>query len=308
MSSRVEADQAKAAEEAERLQKRIDKDTREAKTSQESRERFSQLLKGGQKASEQARTQGEKTGKEARQQEQQGARQAQGDKNAERAARLARGGALQHQQLLDKVRGFEGTLQSQKAQTSETQEKRVERREDGFQKERVEGDDRKTDLEKKASRKDDERDQARVEARLKQRPNAAIDGDARRESGGRGDGGGPSTKLPPGAPQPKAAASAGAGKAREVKQLPPEVKAALEKLVDAVYLAVNEKGLKSFHIELKEGVLSGGSLQVSVGEDGVALKFAGLDGPQKNLVESSKGELMKRLEQKGLKLAKIDVA
>lgn len=303
MSSRVEEQQAKAAEEAERLQKRIDKETREGKTTAESRERFSQLLKSGQKSAEHAKDQGEKTGKDARQSEQQGARQASADKNVERAARMARGGTLQHQQLLDKVKTFEGTLQTQKAQTDQTKETRVQRREDGAQIDRVERDDRKTDLERKAAKKDDDRELSRVEAREKNRPNAAIDGDRRGGEGSRGDGG---AKLPT-AP-PKVAKADGPQKAREVKQLPPEVKAALEKLVDAIYLAVNEKGLKEFHVELKEGVLSGGSLKVSVGDDGVALSFRGLDGQQKNLVESSRGELMKRLEGRGLKLAKIEVA
>jgi hypothetical protein len=302
MSNRVEQEQARAAEEAERLQKRIDKETRETKSSAESRERFSQLLKTGQKTAEHAKDQGEKTSKDARQSEQQGTKQANADKNAERAARMARGGTLQHQQLLEKVKGFEGTLQSQKAQTDQTKETRVQRREDGTRKDRVEGEDRKTDLERKAAKKDDERELSRVEAREKHRPNAAIDGD-KKGGDSRGGDGGAAAKMPQ-----QATKTAGPQKAREAKQLPPEVKKALEKLVDAIYLAVNEKGLKEFHVELKEGVLSGGSLKVSVGDDGVALSFRGLDGNQKNLVESSKGDLMKRLEGRGLKLAKIEVA
>jgi hypothetical protein len=89
-----------------------------------------------------------------------------------------------------------------------------------------------------------------------------------------------------------------------VKQIPPEM---LEKLVSTVYLAVTEKGLKEFQIELKDGVLKGAFLKISAENGKVGLSFSGLDAGTKNLVESSKGDLMRRLEKKGLKLARLDV-
>jgi hypothetical protein len=305
MSSRVEQDQAKAADDAERAAKRMDKDAREAKNTTESRERFTQLLKSGQEAVRSQKDTNEKSQKESKEGGEQNAQRATGKDNAERTARMARGGMLSHQKVMDQVKGFESTLQQQGAQAQEANKGRVEERKEGTAKSRVDTDDRKAELQRKVEKKEDEKEQARVEAREKERPNAAIEGDAKKggDSGGRGDGGASSRMS-----GIKAAAAQQAQGPREVKQLPPEVKAALEKLVDAVYLAVNDKGLKEFHIELKEGVLSGASLRVSAGKDGVTLKFSGLDGAQKNLIESSKGDLMKRLEGKGLALARIQVA
>lgn len=307
--SRVEEEAyQKAAAEAERLQKKADKDAREAKGTDASRQAFSKLVNGRQQAEGQKNVHNEKDGRDEKVRDDKTGKEAQrAGSEADRKALLARGGVMQHSRAMEQARTFQGALTRAQGETQQHGEQLVQRRDTTVKHDRVEREDRNAELVMKAEDKRDRDGEAmRVEAREEQRANAAIQGDKKGDSGGsdrRGDDG--SAAAIQKAKQSESAAPAQSAKAaHEVKQIPPEL---LEKLVSTVFLAVNQKGMREFQIELKEGVLSGAFLKISAEGGKVTLKFSGLDADKKNLIESSKGELMRRLSGKGLALAKLEV-
>lgn len=301
MSSRVEQENQARQAEAERLQKRVEREGRDAKTNDASREAFGRLVKSNQ-GERQARAQGDEHRASTRRGEEKGSEHARKADEGDRAARMARGGVVQQGKLMEQARSFQGVMQSQQATTHEADKGRVERRDQGKQKDRVERDDRETAITRAEHKRDVEAEEARIEARAQAAPHAAIRGDADRGGGGDGRGDDPSAAI---ARQKQAASAAADVKApREVKQIPPEL---LEKLVSAVWLGVSQKGLKEFHIELKDGPLKGAFLKISAEGGRVGLRFEGLGADERRLVEASKGELMRRLEKKGLALARLEV-
>lgn len=311
MSSRVEEQNAQNAAEAERLAQRADKQAREAKTTEAGREAFSKLVKANQNETKDAKGKSEKGEAEARQGEAQGQKAAKGSQQAERQARMARGGVLQHSRVMEQAKSFSALLGNQQASTAQADGQRVEARDQGSSKDRVEKDDRERDVGRSEVKKESDREQSRVEAREGAPQGGAVDPDGKNRGGGgqggqgRGEEGAAAAALAAlkqGNAAPKAAGPQGAA---GVKQIPPEL---LEKLVSAVYLAVNDKGLKEFQIELKDGPLKGGFLKLSADRGQISLSFLGLESDQKRLVEASKGELMRRLEKKGLRLERLSVA
>jgi len=309
MSSKVEEQNAQAAAEAERLAQKADKQAREAKTSQASREAFAKLVKANQQGAQVQKGQAEKGQGEARQSEAHAQQQAKGSEQADRAARMARGGVMQHARVMEQAKSFSAVLGKQQAETAQTDGQRVEAREQGGSKDRVEREDRDRDVAAADVKQEADREQARVEARDGGAPGGPIDPDGKNRGGGGGRGGrepgdeGAAALAALKKPTTPQAASGPQG-AVGVKQIPPEL---LEKLVSAVYLAVNDKGLKEFQIELKDGPLKGGFLKLSADGGKISLSFLGLAGDQKRLVEASKGELMRRLEKKGLRLERLSV-
>jgi hypothetical protein len=308
---RVEEEaQARSQQETERLQKRIDRDARDKKAGDAGREAFGKLVKGQQQAHDTKKGAADKQSTDRRQGEQatQGAKT---QSEAEKRAMMARNGLSAGSKQTEQARSFQGALQKVHTDTQQQTSGRVEKRDTGKQKDRVERDDRGTDQVQKADNKRDrEADVARVEAHDEKRANAAINtgntgSDAGSDSRGDEGGGGAAAAAAAMKAKPPAIQQAQAAQAaHEVKQIPPEL---LEKLVSTVHLAVNQRGLKEFQIELKEGVLSGATLKISAEGGKIALKFIGLDGHKKNLIESSKGELMRKLEAKGLKLSRLEV-
>lgn len=309
MSSRVEEQNAHNAAEAERLAQRADKQAREAKTNEAGREAFSKLVKANQQDTKAAKGKSDKSDGEAHQSETQGQKAAKGSQQADRAARMSRGGVLQHSRVMEQAKSFSQLLGNQQASTAQADGQRVEARDQGTGKERVEREDRERDVGKSEVKSEGEREQSRVEARADGAQHGKVDPDGKNRGGGgqggqgRGDEGAAALAALQKGPTPQAAA--GPQGAAGVKQIPPEI---LEKLVSAVYLAVNDKGLKEFQIELKDGPLKGGFLKLSADRGEISLSFFGLEGGQKRLVEASKGELMRRLEKKGLRLHKLTVS
>lgn len=304
--SRVENEsRSESSQSAERAAKEADKKARDAKQTDESRQAFGKML-SGQKAAKETTAQQAKSQAESKQTEQKGQASAKQAEHGARSAQLARGGVLQHAKVMEQAKGFQGALENTQQKTSSNDQARVTTRDSGKQKDKVESDDRQGELiQKSERRKDADVEKARVEAREGQRPNAAIGSDAGKDSGGGGaKDDGSAAAAAAAKKQPQAAAAEKVAAKHEVKQIPPEM---LEKLVSTVYLAVTEKGLKEFQIELKDGVLKGAFLKISAENGKVGLSFSGLDANTKNLVESSKGDLMRRLEKKGLKLARLDV-
>ncbi len=295
---------------AERAAKEADKKSRDAKLQESDRQSFGKLLSGQKNAKETAGQQA-KTQAESKQAEHKGQAAHKGAADGARTAQMARGGVMQHAKVMEQAKGFQGALEGTQHKSAGDDKGRVTTRDAGKGKDKVESDDRQGELIKKAdARRDADVDKARVEAREGQRPNAAIGsggssgGSAGGDNGtGKDDGSAAAAaaiqKSATTSPTEKAAAK------HDVKQIPPEM---LEKLVSTVYLAVTEKGLKEFQIELKDGVLKGAFLKISADNGKISLSFSGLDAQTKNLVESSKGDLMRRLEKKGLKLARLDVS
>ncbi len=302
--SRVEGE-APTTQDAERANVEADKRSREAKRDATDRQVFGKLLQGQKEATEtkgqQTKSQGESKHAEGKKTAQQGAT------DLARTAMNARGGGMQGSKLLEQAKGFQGGLQQTQQKTGADNTASVERRDVGKGKDKVESEDRREVKEARAeSKKDKEADIARAEARDAARPNAAIGGGDQKGSGDQqqhDDGGAAAAAaIKKAAQQPVMVQAPKAAQA--VKQIPPEL---LEKLVSTVYLAVTEKGLKEFQIELKDGPLKGGFLKISADKGKISLSFSGLDPASKNLVESSKGDLMRRLEKKGLSLAKMEV-
>lgn len=299
--SRVEGEN-QSAREAERAAKEADKRSREAKLAQTDRQTFGRMLESQKGAKEQAAQAG---AQQAREQAAEGQKKT-GEQA--KAALMARHGVAQQGRFMEAAKSFQGSLEQAQQKTQTSDQGRVERRDAGKQKDRVEHEDRKEVQERRAeAKKDTEAELARAEARDAARPNAAISGDGK-GSGGDSQPGGDDGSAAAAAAIKKAAqqptAAQGPQAAREVKQIPPEL---LEKLVSTVYLAVTEKGLKEFQIELKDGPLKGAFLKISADNGKVALAFSGLGAQEKALLESSKGDLMRRLEKKGLSLGRLEV-
>lgn len=297
--SRVEGDN-QGPNEAERAAKEADKRARDAKLAVADRQAFGRLLEQHKGAKEQAHQAGSQ---QAQKRADDGVKKS-GEQA--KAALAARQGVVQHGRLAEASKTFQGSLERAQATTQASDQGRVERREVGTRKDRVEREDRREVQEARAeAKRDREAELARAEARESERPNAAIAGDSA-DSGGQSphdDGSAAAAAAIQKAATAPSAAS-GAQAARAVTQIPPEL---LEKLVSTVYLAVTEKGLKEFQIELKDGPLKGGSLKISADAGKVSLSFAGLGAHEKALLEASKGELMRRLGKKGLSLARLEV-
>lgn len=304
--SRVEDSQRQAQIEAERAQKQADRQAREAKKGQEAKQ-FGKLVRQGALKEQAAQAQKAKAA-EARELGQKVLAQAQKQEGeAARTALLARGGVVQHQRILEQVKSFQGTLQSQRAEAEQAHAARVERREEGLSEAKAHTEERVTDLEhKREARAEREKEAQKAEAKEKARVNAAIDGDAGKKGGSdTGEKGAAADAMPAQAVGAKAQGAAEAQAPREVKQIP---EAILNALAEQVYVGVNEKGQAEFRVELKEGVLSGATLKVTAdGKGKIRLAFEGLDANARRLVQASEGELARKLGAKGLSLEELKV-
>lgn len=304
--SRVDGEPPPAAQEAERAAKEADKRSRDAKLQEADRQAFGKLLAGQKESRESSTKQTQQQG-EARQAEQKGQAKQKAASDGARMAQLARGGIAQHSRVMEQAKGFQGALEQTQQKASTDDKARVTTRDNGKKADRIEREDRQGELVQKAeARREADTEKARIEAKEADRPNAAISSDRNNDGGGDGkpQDDGSAAAAAAMKKQPQLAPAQAAQAKHEVKQIPPEM---LEKLVSTVYLAVTEKGLKEFQIELKDGVLKGAFLKITAEDGKVGLSFSGLDTHTKNLVESSKGDLMRRLEKKGLRLARLDV-
>lgn len=116
-----------------------------------------------------------------------------------------------------------------------------------------------------------------------------------RDKGQRGDGGQQSGGDDGGAKSvEKKGGAGGAGK------LSPEL---IERLVGAIYTATQVDGRSEVVVQLKGAMLDGVTLRVQASKRGkIRCTFEGCDKQTKNLIEASKGELMRGLARKGLDL------
>lgn len=76
----------------------------------------------------------------------------------------------------------------------------------------------------------------------------------------------------------------------------------IEKIASQAALALGPEGLKEMVVSLKGTMLDGITLRVSSKRGKVQCSFEGCDKTTRNLIESSKGDLMRQLSKRGLEL------
>jgi|GEM_PF-4399485 len=82
---------------------------------------------------------------------------------------------------------------------------------------------------------------------------------------------------------------------------------ALSAVADKVYQYISKENMKEFQIELKDDMLGGGALRVSLKDSGLKLTFQMKEHYASNLIESSKQQLFRAFEKKGFKQIEIEV-
>lgn len=298
--SNVKESQQKRAD-AERMQKKADKQARQTKTDGQAKAKFSTVMK--QKGAQQKQQAGQEAARQMGEHLQ--GKQAEKRSQTARNARMARGGVVRHSRLMEQAKSFDQTLQKAGQDTKETKEGLKQERAGGMENAREANTERSKDVDQKTeTKKEAEAETAKAEAKAEGRVNSAISGGGGKKRGQQGDSRGDGANIAAaqtGGPQ----AAAEAGGAREVNQIPDEI---LKALAEEVHVGVNAEGLAEFRVELKEGVLQGGSMKVTADDRGrIHLKFEGIDGNTKNLVKASEGELFNRLKSKGLRLESLSV-
>lgn len=92
-------------------------------------------------------------------------------------------------------------------------------------------------------------------------------------------------------------------KAAAKERIPPQV---LQAVVDSIH-SHSQHGMNDFMVQLKDDMLGGGSVRVSMQGGKMKVVFTMKDPTSKNLLESSKGKLMRMFEMKGLALESLEV-
>lgn len=126
----------------------------------------------------------------------------------------------------------------------------------------------------------------------------AIDPDEERRQGNRGSRDGGEEGERPQA-QGVTAARAEAPRGAQPAKIPSEI---LEHIAKSVAIAAAADGRTSLTISLKGTLLEGVTLNVTAHKGKVRCSFEGCDKQLANLIESSKGELMRQLGKRGLEL------
>ena len=119
-------------------------------------------------------------------------------------------------------------------------------------------------------------------------PNPAV----QRDKGGRGQ---QSSKDD----QPAVEEVQSKGAAGGPERIPTEL---LERIVSAIHTATQADGKSEIVVSLQGTMLDGVTLRVAAKKGKIRCVFEGCDKQTKNLIESSKGELMRALARKGLEL------
>jgi hypothetical protein len=290
----------------ERVAQNEERKVREEKRMKSDREAFGKLLGNTQQAAKerghvQARDAGQRAQGERVTSDGRGERVKQEAKHSE-----AKGRPLVPQRNVSELaRQANASLQRAQSESVNNDRLRASDREQGLENDGVQRADREHDAQADDVRSADvdrsqRADEAKQKQAVEQAQSQAIDADERQQQQRQGQQGQASDDG-----SAKATADVAPANAKpEVRKIPPEL---LEKLVSTVYLMVNEKGLREFQIELKDGPLKGALMRITADRGKISLAFSGLGANEKNLVEASKGELMRKLESKGLQLARLHV-
>jgi hypothetical protein len=201
---------------------------------------------------------------------------------AEIARRAAMVKAMDHG--LVKTRNV-ATEQVKSSETDRLQHMEVRGRDD---KERVEKETRRDDLEE--VRRDEEKSERRVD---KDSGRGEGRADVSRERGTGAGSGGDRRQ------QAEAIAAASAARGANPSQLPPEM---VERIAHSIAVAMARDGKTEIQIALKGDMLEGVTVKVASRKGKIHCAFEGCDKQTKNLIESSRGELMRALSKKGLEL------
>ena len=305
-ASKVNDQEAKRSE-ARRMQERMDKSDLDTKSQQARANKFSSLVKNQEKK-EAVKSQ-QQAGMEKNQQENLQSMSKHGQQASEmRQARLARGGMVQHSRIMEQAKSFQQSLSTIRQDTKTDQETKTKDRSEGMAnireavQERVSDIDERQEVQKEVNAEED-----KVAAQERENVDSAVQSSTDRpdrdkqqnQDQEQHDGGQPAIEAA--APVEQAQQL---GYTSATKQIPDAI---LEKLASNVWMGINEKGLNTFRIELKEGVLQGASVQVSAEGSKISLRIDGLDSNAQNLIEASKGSLMRKLASKGLELEELSV-
>lgn len=103
------------------------------------------------------------------------------------------------------------------------------------------------------------------------------------------------------------AAAVQAAQAKEAKHEPRIAQEVIDKIVSAIQAAQLADGRTEMQVELKGTMLEGVKLKVSSKGGKVTCTFSGCDRDTRNLLEASKGALMRALEKRGMSLAAMRV-
>ena len=305
-ASKVNDQESKRAE-ARRLQERMDKSDLDTKSQQARANKFSSLVKSQEK--KEAVKNQQQAGMEKHQREELQNQSKHGQKATDaRQARMARGGMVQHSRIMEQAKSFQQSLSTVRQDSKADQDTKTNDRSEGMAsireavQERVEDIDERQELQKEVNAEEEKVESQRQDALESGVQSSTEKPDRDRQQNQDQDqheGGQPSVESA--APVEQAQQL---GYTSATKQIPDAI---LEKLASNVWMGINEKGLNTFRIELKEGVLQGASVQVSAEGSKISLRIDGLDSNAQNLIEASKGSLMRKLASKGLELEELSV-
>jgi hypothetical protein len=283
--------------EQERVQQDTDRKAREDQRLKTDKQAFAKLVDRGQKSTKETQTKQQEQLNQAKQ----GARL--GSLAKESAKLAAPASTAPKPDPGASSRALAGTLARGQADTEKAQASNQQVRTEGKDSDRVEQADRQQETAQaddvERAHTDGDRDVQQAQSQTTQRAERdRVEADGERQK-----------KQQPqqqqGGERGADAVKETAGPARhDVQQISP---ALLEKLASTVFLAVNERGLKEFQIELKDGPLQGAFVKISADKGRVALSFSNVDAQTANLLEASKGDLMRRFDKKGLQLARFEI-
>ena len=177
-------------------------------------------------------------------------------------------------------------------------------RQDGVQESKDAAEDRKTDLDEQETQRVDQKEDRKTIQSDGDVNESAVDPDQRQGRGQQDKEGRQDDGSQPGLQQGAGAADGSSAKSSMPKTIPAAIVAYL---VRAIFVGINEEGLKTMRVELKGAGLDGGVLDIKADGGKIFLHFKDVDENTDRLLQGSKGALMRKLEAKGLALEEMTV-
>jgi len=302
MSSSIK-DSAKQAADMVRVQADLDKEHQRAQDKQnQERADFSRIM---EKKDESRRLESSRQeNHRARGQEQKKDQRTAAQKKQQEASQQAKRPLKQEHQASKQARMLHQKLDAHRKDSSALKNDQSLARKDGIQETKEATEDRKLDLDEQDRQSVDQKEDRKAALGEQDAADVPIDPDQRQgqqkqQGDGRRDDGSQS------GPQQASATAEGLSKSRGAsKIIPAEI---LAYLVRAIFVGIDQTGLKTMRIELKGAGLEGGTLDIKADGGKLFLHFKDLDDNTDRLLQSSKGTLMRKLEEKGLLLEEMRV-
>jgi hypothetical protein len=300
MSSSIK-DSTKQAADIARVQADLDKENQRAQDKQNlERADFSRIM---EKKDESRRLQSSRQEKhQAQEQEQKKDQQSAAQKRQQEARQQSKRPSNRAHHASKQARMLHQQLDTRHKESSALKNDQSLARKDGMQETKDAAEDRKLDLDEQDSQSIDQKDNRKASRGEHDLTEGPIDPDQRQgqqQSEERQEDG-----SHPGGQQGAAAAEGSAKSSGSSKTIPAEI---IAYLVRAIFVGINEEGLKTMRIELKGAGLDGGILDIKADGGKIFLHFKDLDDNTERLLQSSKGPLMGKLEAKGLALEEMKV-